>query len=91
MAAASSPEIQALTELYESLVRDPPGPMTDAGWFTHGFMIGAALGAAHPDAAQRYANAVAGDAQRRTGTSTTSIETEYRRGADELARRLPGA
>ena len=87
MAAGPSPELQALTELYESLVRDAPGPMTDADWFTHGFMIGAALGVAHPEAAQRYANAVTGAAQLRTGTGATRIEAEYRRGADELARR----
>jgi hypothetical protein len=91
MAGPRSDELKALTELYRSLFRDAPGPINDAAWFAHGFVVGALLGTTDAEATRRYVAAVVGDAHAMTGTAATAIEAEYRRGADELIRRVRGA
>jgi hypothetical protein len=83
-------EIQALTELYQSLFRDAPPGTTDADWYLHGFMLGALLGTADAQTARRYLRAVMANVQKRTGVSHAAIETEYREGVADLIRRTPG-
>jgi hypothetical protein len=87
MTGPRSAELQALTALYRALFRDAPGPLNDTAWLAHGFIIGVLLARTDAAAAQRYVAAVLADAQAMTGTAAAALEAEYRRGADELARR----
>jgi hypothetical protein len=91
MTGPRSAELQALTELYRALFRDAPGPLSDTAWLAHGFIVGVLLARTDAAAAERYVAAVLADAQAMTGTAAAALEAEYRRGADDLARRLRGA
>jgi hypothetical protein len=87
MTGPRSAELRALTELYRAVFRDAPGPLSDTAWLAHGFILGVLLARTDAAAAQRYVAAVLADAQAMTGTAAAVLEAEYRREADELARR----